>query len=183
MFGIPLLINLQAFFYENRFFSTCLTFFCIEYQMLLSCCLIQVSIITLRNFLYLLYSCPCLDLGLFFLVPRCMSNIRDLFFIFIIIFITISCIISGIQTYLFFSLFFTIIFGWQGEWRIWITFKQQKFSLRELSQVLSQVFSWTKEHPLKAPNKRTHIPLFTNLFISLNELEHPLKTSNKKTHV
>ena len=36
---------------------------------------------------------------------------------------------------------------------------------------------------IKKSNERTHIPLFSNLFIYLIELEHPLKTSNKGTHV
>ena len=52
--------------------------------MLLRCCLIHISIIILRHFLYLLYLCPCLDLGLF------MSYLCDLFFIFIFIFIMIN---------------------------------------------------------------------------------------------
>ena len=56
--------------------------------MLLRCCLIHMSIIIVRNFLYLSYLCPCLDLGLF------MSYLRDLLFIFIFIFIMINCIIS-----------------------------------------------------------------------------------------
>ena len=66
--------------------------------MLLRCCLIQISIIILRNFLHLLYSCPCLDQDLFFLVPRFVSYICDLFFVFIFIFITINRIISWIPT-------------------------------------------------------------------------------------
>ena len=101
------------FFYKQRFFSTqrqCwLTFSWIELQTLLRCCLIHIIIIILRHVLYLLYLCPCLDLGLF------MSYLCDLFFIFIFIFIMINRIISWIQTYLFFCLFFRIcpiIFGW-----------------------------------------------------------------------
>ena len=43
----------------------CLTFSCTELQVLLRCCLIHISIIILRHFLYLLYLCPCLVLGLF----------------------------------------------------------------------------------------------------------------------
>ena len=101
--------RIHAFFYKQRFFSTqpqcCLTFLWIELQMLLRCCLIQTSIIILRNFLYLPYLCLCLDLGLFFVVPKFTSYIRDLFFIFIFIFNTINSIVSVIQTYLFFFLF------------------------------------------------------------------------------
>ena len=73
------------FFIWNTLFSTmphcCLTFSWIGLQVLLRCCLIHISIITLKHFLYLLYLCPCLDLCLF------MSNLCDVFFIFIFIFI------------------------------------------------------------------------------------------------
>ena len=58
-----------CFFHMQRFFSTqpqcCSTFLWIELQMLLRCCLIHISIIILRHFLYLLYLCPWLDIGLF----------------------------------------------------------------------------------------------------------------------
>ena len=52
--------------------------------MLFRCCLIHIGIIILRHFLYLLYLCLCLELGLF------MSDLCNLFFIFIIIFIMIN---------------------------------------------------------------------------------------------
>ena len=56
-------------FYKQRCFSTqpqcCLTFSCIDLQMLLRCCLIHIRIITLRLFLHLLYLCSCQGLGLF----------------------------------------------------------------------------------------------------------------------
>ena len=96
--------------------------------MLLRCCLIHISIIILRHFLYLLYLCSCLDLGLF------MSYLCDLFFIFIFIFIIIDHIISWIQTHLFFCLFSRIcpnIFARA----MWIIFKQQNFSLRVLLSI------------------------------------------------
>ena len=87
---------IHVFFYKQRFFSTppqcCLTFPWIQLRMLLSCCLVHVSIIILRQFLYLLYLCLFLDLGLF------MSFLCNLFFISIFIFIMINCIISWIQT-------------------------------------------------------------------------------------
>ena len=55
------------FFEKQRFLSTqpqcCLTFSWIEVQMLLSYSLIHLSMIILRHFLYLLYLCPSLDLG------------------------------------------------------------------------------------------------------------------------
>ena len=79
------------FFINNAFFSTqpqCyLTFSRIELQMLFRCCLIDVTIIILRRLLYLLYFCPCLELGLF------MSH-YDLVFIFTSTFIMINCLIS-----------------------------------------------------------------------------------------
>ena len=104
--------NINPFFYKQRFFSTqpqcCLTISWTELQMLLSYCLIHISIIIVRHFLYLLYLCSWLALGLF------ISYLCDVFFIFIFIFIMIYCIISWIQTHFFFCLFFKIcpiIFG------------------------------------------------------------------------
>ena len=89
-------IGLHAFFYKQRFFSTqpqrCLTLSWIKLRMLLRCCLIHKSIIILRHSLYLLYFCTFLDLVLF------MSDLCDLFFIFIVIFTMINHIISWIQT-------------------------------------------------------------------------------------
>ena len=90
--------------YNQSLLSTqpecCLTFSWIKLQMLLRCCLIRTCIILLRHFLYLLYLCPSLDLGL------CMSYLCGLFFIFISIFIMINRIISWKQTH--FCLFFRI---------------------------------------------------------------------------
>ena len=40
-----------------------------------------------------------------------------------------------------------------------------------------------KENPLKGSNKRTHISLVINLFVSLIEVEHQLKLSNKRSHM
>ena len=54
----------------------------------------------LRHFLYFLYFCPCLELGLL------MSYLCDFFFSFIFIFIMINRIISWIQTHLLICLFF-----------------------------------------------------------------------------
>ena len=74
----------KAFFYKQRFFSTqaqcCLTFSWIQLHMLLWCCLLHITIITLRNILYLVYLCLCLCLILF------MSYLCDQFFIFSLIF-------------------------------------------------------------------------------------------------
>ena len=74
---IPWLLY-TLFLYKQRSFSTqsqcCLTFSLIEIQMLLRCFLIHISIVILRHFLYLLYVCPCQDLGLF------MFYLHDLFF-------------------------------------------------------------------------------------------------------
>ena len=91
------------FFWATLFLNKpqcCLTSSWIGLQMLLGCSLIHISIIIVRHFLYVLYLCPCLDLGLL------MSYLCDLFFIFIFIFIIINCIISWIQTPLFFCLFY-----------------------------------------------------------------------------
>ena len=60
------------------------------------------------------------------------KSVCDLIFIFILIFIMINCVMSWIQTHLFFCLFFwicPIIFGWKRVWRMWIIFKWQGFSL------------------------------------------------------
>ena len=88
------------FFYKQHFFSTqpqcLLAFSWIELQTLPRCCLIHSSIIILRNILYLVYSCPCLGLGLF------MSYLGDPFFFFSLIFIVINRITSLKQTHLFF---------------------------------------------------------------------------------
>ena len=98
-------------FYKQRFFLTqsqcCLTFSWMELQMLLRCCLIHISIITLGYFLYLLFLCPCLGLGLF------MSYLCDLFFIFILIFIKINRMNTDtLVLLLIFQDMFPIIFGW-----------------------------------------------------------------------
>ena len=108
--GIKYLIRqfceIHAFLYKQHFFSSqsqcCLMLSFIELQILLSCCLTHIGIIILRHFLYLLYLCSCLDIGLF------MSYLCNLFFIFIFI----------LQTSFFFCLFFricTIIF-WMITW-------------------------------------------------------------------
>ena len=114
----------QKPFVAARFFSTqpqcCLTFSWIKPQMLLRCCLVHISIIIMRHFLYFLYLYPCVDPGLF------MSCLCDPFFFLFSIFITINHIKSWIQTHLIFCLFFRvrpIIFGWPGGWRMWIIFK------------------------------------------------------------
>ena len=82
--------KLHNFFFEQRFFfnsaAMLFNFF------------MSISIIA-RHFLYLLYFCSCLDLGLI------MSYLYHLFFIFIFIFIMIDRIISWMQTHLFFCLF------------------------------------------------------------------------------
>ena len=81
------------FFEKQRFLSTqpqcCLTFSWIELQMLLRYSLIHLGMIILRHFLYLLYLCPSLDLGLL------MSYLCDLLFIFIFIFIMINRMKTG----------------------------------------------------------------------------------------
>ena len=77
-------------FYKQRFFSTqpqcCLTFPWIELQMLLRCCLIHITTITLEHILYLVYLSPCLGQGLFLSLWS--------IFIFKLIFIVINHITS-----------------------------------------------------------------------------------------
>ena len=89
-------LGYTLFFISNAYFSTqpqrCLTLSGIKLRMLLRCCLIHKSIIILRHSLYLLYFCTFLDLVLF------MSDLCDLFFIVIFIFVMINHIMSGIQT-------------------------------------------------------------------------------------
>ena len=84
------------------------------------------------NTSYLLYLCPCVQLGLFILY------LCDLFFIFIFIFIMINRIILWIQTHLFFCLSFIICPYYLGLWRAWgmrIIFKCQKSSLKVLLSI------------------------------------------------
>ena len=105
-------IMVYTLFYTQRFFSTqpqcCWTFWWIELQILLKSCLIHISIIILSHFLYLLYMCPCLDVGLF------MSYLCDLCFFFLFIFIMTNRIIWWIQTLVrllnFWSMY--VFFGW-----------------------------------------------------------------------
>ena len=89
----------RSFFISNAFFSTqhpcCLTILWIELQMLLRCCLIHITIIILRQNLQLVFSCPCLALGLF------ISYLCDLLFFFSLIFIVIKHIISLKQMQMF----------------------------------------------------------------------------------
>ena len=59
--------------------------------MLLRCCLIHISIIILRHFLYLLYLRPLLDVGLF------ISYLCDLFFIFMFTFTDILLLLLIFQ--------------------------------------------------------------------------------------
>ena len=114
--------KLHNFFFEQRFFfnsaAMLFNFF------------MSISIIA-RHFLYLLYFCSCLDLGLI------MSYLYHLFFIFIFIFIMIDRIISWMQTHLFFCLFSRtcpIIFGW----RMWINFQLAKVQ----PQGVTHSFAW-----------------------------------------
>ena len=76
--------RIHAFLHKQNFFSTqpqcCLTFSGAQPQMLLRCCLLHMTTI-LRHILYLVYLCSCFDLVLI------MSYLRELFFIFTLIFI------------------------------------------------------------------------------------------------
>ena len=90
-------ITYTFFAYKQRFFSTqpqcCLTFSWIQLQMLPRYCLIHISIIILRHFVFTMFTIfttftPRLDLCLF------MSVLCDLFLIFIFIFILVHRIIT-----------------------------------------------------------------------------------------
>ena len=119
-------LALHACFYKQRFFSTepqcCLTFSWIELQMFLRCCLIHISIIILRHFLYLPYLCPCLGLGLFVVFMWSIFYFHPHFrhdSLFNLSFLRI----------------FPVSFRWERWWRIWIIFKCQKFSLGVLLSI------------------------------------------------
>ena len=78
--------------------------------MLLRCCLVHICVIIMRPFLYLLYFCPCLDLGLL------MSDVCNLLFFFSI-FIRINYIISLIQTFFLLLIFqSTSYYFWMIIW-------------------------------------------------------------------
>ena len=97
---------------------------------MLRCSLIHISIIIVRHFLYFLYFCPCLDLGLF------ISYLCDLIFIFIMI----DRIISWIQAHLFFCLLSRIcpiIFGWST----WIIFQLAKVQPQDVAEHLLDFFA------------------------------------------
>ena len=107
------LVKHMLFFISNAISiqpQCCLIFSWIKLQKSLRCCLINVSIFILRHFLYFLYLCPYLDLGLF------LSYLCDLFFIFVFILTMINHIIPSKQGHLFcFRVLwiFHIIFGWR----------------------------------------------------------------------
>ena len=63
------------------------------------CCLIYIAIIILRHIVHLVYLCPCLGLWLVIL------HLRDLHFIFSLIFVVISHATSLKQTHLLFVYF------------------------------------------------------------------------------
>ena len=83
--------QLHAFVYKQRamLFSTqppcCLTFSWTELQMLLRCCIIQISIIIVRHFLYLLYLCSFLDLSPFICIYVIYFSFTSLFSLWLII--------------------------------------------------------------------------------------------------
>ena len=84
VFSINIKERGTRFFYKQNFFPTqphcCLTFSWIKFQILFRCCLIHISIIIPRQFLYLLYLRPCLDVALF------MSDLCDQLLVSILIF-------------------------------------------------------------------------------------------------
>ena len=96
-------MHCKFLFYEQRFFSTqlwcCLTFPWIQLQMLLKCCMLHITIITLRRISYLVYLCSWLGVVLLVLY------LCDPFFIFSLICIIINHTILLKQEHLFFAHF------------------------------------------------------------------------------
>ena len=93
--------------------------------MLLRCCLI-------RHFLYWLYLCPCLDLGLF------MSHLCDMYVSISSPFLLWLIVQSrGNRHTCSFAYFLecSVIFRWLCGWRMWIISEQQKISLRVLHSI------------------------------------------------
>ena len=88
-----------------------LTFSRIELQMLLRCCLIHISIIMLRHFLYFLYLCLSRRRPIY--VLSMWSN-----FHFHLNFYTHTSSLAHIL-----ELLWLIVFGWKRGWRMWIIFK------------------------------------------------------------
>ena len=90
-------------FYKQHFFPTqplcCLTFSWIQFQMLLRCCLLYITIIILRNILYLVHLFPSPGLVLF------MLYLCDPFFIFSLVFIIINYTVWLKQIHSFFCIF------------------------------------------------------------------------------
>ena len=121
--------------------SVMLNFSWIVLQMLLRCCLIHVIIIILRPILYLVYFYPYLGLGLF------MSYLRDLVFIFSLIFIAINHVKSLKQTHLLLVHFLE-----------YLLFQSTQTSLRRLQDVLkSSRRLTTKQDVVMTSGKRRQI--------------------------
>ena len=87
----------------REIFKSALVYLQLYCELSFKCCLIHISIIILRHFLYLLYLRPYLEPDLF------TAYLCDHFFIFSFIVIRINGVISWIQTHLFFSLFFEYV--------------------------------------------------------------------------
>ena len=112
-------LEIHALFYKQHYVSTqpqcCLTFSWIELQILLRYCLIKKDLHTETFFTSavfdLLYSCPCLDLGLF------MSYLCDLFFIFIFLLILINHYLTKKAHLVFFRHFLEYsYYSWMITW-------------------------------------------------------------------
>ena len=86
---------IHAFFVSNAFFQLSLSVALLCHELSFKCCLTHISIMILRQFLYLLYLCPCLVLSPF------MSYLCDLLSFSSSFFIIISHIISSVQKDLF----------------------------------------------------------------------------------
>ena len=114
-FYIQFISKITRIYYKLSFFSTqpqcSLTFSWIQFQMMLMCCLLHVTIIILRQILHLVYSSPCLYL---FLLA---SNLCDQFLIISFIFIVLNNKSSHKKTHLFYAHFLEyIILVWMMTW-------------------------------------------------------------------
>ena len=107
---MSVLLLVTRFFYKQRSFSTlpqyCLTFSWFELQMLLRCYLIRIRIIIMRHYAEILFILHFFSMSR----PRTMYivSVWSIFHFHLHFHYYQSCIISWIQTYLFFCLYFRI---------------------------------------------------------------------------
>ena len=107
-----------------------LSFSKIDLTMLISCCLINISIIILRKFLYLVHLSACVSPGLF------LSNLCDLISLSIFVFIIINHINSFKQICFFCNMLYYF-------WMImWMKIKNNFFNRKGSAPVCYLSFAW-----------------------------------------